>query len=817
MHSEISLLRSVVKRYGFFAIALPFFASTILAQVSENVSKVTVGTVQPGKPLGIELEFVQSAVYEKVEIAYRQFGQRDYRRKEMLLTSNLASIDIPAKDLETPLLEYYFILYKKTAPTPETFPLDNAEENPLRINLHPAEAERRDINILSPEHNEHLNSEDLLISFLLTHSDSSLDKAATRTYVDNIDISSTAVITEDLYVVHPENSSLALTSGSHTIRVELFDRQGKPLSTYSWKFFITGIGAGTLSEPVAQWTHNGSLQLETRNENIASQVTPYNRATMSGASKYKEFRFVGRAFVTNEEKDNRQPQNRFFIGAESPWLKVGYGDAYPAFPDLLMNGKRVRGITGNLTLGAFNLDISNGDILRRVASDTVKTFPFDSLTIEQSRDPSGAYGPYDTTCTLTRWAKFRYGSFDRGIFVFRPSFGPREASHIGFTYLKSFDDVGSIRYGIRPQENVAVGSDFLLTFDSRRIEIAGLAAFSATNVDITGGTFTDADIDSIYKEPNYSESDRKNIRDARDVLRRFITANEHLDPLSLKDLSTLAYETRVSLNYFKNNFLFSFLRHGNNFESFGQTFLRRDVVGFNTSDRLPLFANRMIVLVGLERLKDNTAETKAATTTYTTFNTAVSYSSRSDFPNVTLGYLHAANKNTINTDSASSVSDKTNRVFVQIGREITLGVRHNASLGFSTSVRDDRTKNNLDNRNTAVTLSNITTYKIPLQTVVSLTVNSTKFSFIDTTGTSISTTKTYTTVYANAQYRLMEDKLRLIGLVSPTFGEIKRTLVDFAAQYYLLRNFNARGQVSLYFNNQRDNDFIFSLVLSLDV
>ena len=104
-------------------------------QVSGRVSKINIGTLTPGKPLTIQVEFSNTAELDRVEIAFRQFGQRDYRRAEMALEGHTADASIPATELVPPFIEYYVILYLRNAPTPETYPLENAKEHPLRVDL----------------------------------------------------------------------------------------------------------------------------------------------------------------------------------------------------------------------------------------------------------------------------------------------------------------------------------------------------------------------------------------------------------------------------------------------------------------------------------------------------------------------------------------------------------------------------------------------------------------------------------------------------------------------------------------------------------
>lgn len=792
------------------------------AQVSDRVASVSAGTAQTGQPLTIHATLLQPQLVARVELAYRRFGETTFGRIEMTVTGNDAAATIPGTAVSPPFVEYYLLLSLHTPGPEETYPVENAAQQPLRAAVsEPAEAQR--LVILSPEPGERVRAADLLISFSLINFDSTLDPSRTVVIVDAEDVSARAVVSGDLVVLRPGEGGAASAEGTHALRIEVYDRSGKLLERAATSF-ATAPG-GLIGAPAGpHWTTASSVILETRNENISDVSTPYNRATLAASGQYEQYRVRGRLYLTNEEEEERQPQNRYLIAAEAPWLALSYGDAYPAFPSLVMNGKRVRGFNGSLTLGAFNLDVAKGEITRSVASDTVKTFPASSLAAEQSADPSGAYGLYNASTNT--WAKFLYGTFSRDLLAVRPSFGRRDDSHMGFTYLKSTDDMGSIRFGTRPEENLVVGTDMLLLFDRRNIELSGEAAFSATNRDITNGTFDNARIDSIFGE--YSEAARKRIRDIRDIVSRFITVNENLVPLNARHMPTLAYEGSLGLNYLANNFRFTYLRRGESYESFGQSFLRTDVAGFNLNDRVRLANSRLFLSGGFERLTDNTAQSKAATTAMTTANAGLSYFPGTDIPNMTLAYVHASNANDLpHADTVYAVDDGTDRVIVQLGKEFPyLGGRQSASLSVSTSTRDDRTARDFDTKNTSVILSDAATWPYQLQTLLSLSVNASTFGTSGGTfgGAGLpSQSLSYTTLTANARWTTLENRLFLTAALSPTFGDIERTVVEGGAQYSLMPNISIATNLSCYFNSKLfgtavlTNDVIWSIVLRADM
>ena len=216
---------------------------------------------------------------------------------------------------------------------------------------------------------------------------------------------------------------------------------------------------------------------------------------------------------------------------------------------------------------------------------------------------------------------------------------------------------------------------------------------------------------------------------------------------------------------------------------------------------------------GLERLRDNTAETKAATTTYTTASGGVSWLSRNDVPNISVGLLSSTNRNPLDPASVYSVDDNTLRFMLQLSRQIVLGARHFASAGFSVSRRDDNTSRQLDSRNTSLSLSVVTSYDSPLRTTVSAMYFSTGIDAPGGTPADIA----YAILFFGGDYRLMEGRLIVNAAVSPTLGDISRTLAGGGARYQFTPALSLEGKLDLYFNDAADTDVIWSLVLRAGV
>ncbi|MBU2637213.1 MAG: hypothetical protein KJ963_09055 [Bacteroidetes bacterium] len=791
-----------MKRLFVFLLMI-VYPGILGAQISDKILRIEAKPSNEKEPVTITAELMPGANIDKIEIAYRSFGQSEYKRLDMSITGNNVSVTIPTGQTSPPFVEYYLIIYESNVETFTTFPIENPAEHPLKLEIIPSESQSYEVIWISPESSENVSKEDLLVAFYLYDGGIKLNLSKTKIFIDEEDVTSYAIQSEDMLVVRPDNFGTSLNVGKHWIRLEIFDITGKSVGTETREFtLIPDFIVGSVTDNI---NYRASIQMETRNENIAGLTNSYNRGSVNASGEYRMLKINGRVYATNEEKSDRQPQNRYFIGAELPWLKVGFGDSYPALPNLILNGKRVRGLTTNLKIGFFNIDLVYGETDRKIESKITRDIP-DSLV---GRDRTKTYFKPDT---LT-WARMDHrGSFTRNLLAVRPSFGKGENFLLGFSFLKSKDDKNSIRYGLMPQENLVLGSDFLFVLDKRRIELTAQVAFSATNNDIAGGDITDEEIDSVFK--SMSKEDRDMLRTVRDVFSNLITVNRYIVPLSFKNLTTLAYEGALNLNYFNNKLRLTYIRRGESFESFGQPYIRTDVSGFNINDRLRLFNNRFLLSVGYEKLEDNTAKTKLAQTKYSTLNTMVSYYPSVILPNISLGYTYVTTLNSLPHDSTAAMDDNMNRIFFQLGYNFTLLGKQNIIFYFGTSKRDDFTKRNLDTKNNSVSLGINTIYSIPLQTMLNVSVNNSSYLSSFGKPDSIKTNKiNYTSASISANYRLLENRLRIDAGIRSTFGDIQRGVFDLGAQYSIISNLDLIGRFNIYTHKQIQNDLVWNLTI----
>ncbi|HTY12144.1 MAG TPA: hypothetical protein VMF88_13875 [Bacteroidota bacterium] len=782
-----------------FAAAIFFASCSAYSQINTYIRAIHHGLAQEGAPLRVSVELAKSTELNRVVLYYRQFGQTEFRILEMVITSDSAVVTIPEDDVLPPFMEAY-VLAQTTTGASETYPYQNPQATPTRIPIAIRSQKDQEILFLSPEKSERLQPEDVYISVSFVYAPNEVDRKRTKVFVDNVDLTPMAVIAGDLTIVSADALPKNLSTGVHTIRVDVFDTTGAPYHTIERTFSL--ISAGEAAAAGEQILYSGNAQAEGRNEDIKGTVTPYRRLNANANASYGILKTTGNIYLTSEENPTQQPQNRYSLGIDAKYAQLGIGDVYPKFPTTIVDGKRIRGVSADLLLGLFNLDYASGQVVRRVDIDSSQQI---------------------TTPTL-----------QRNLTAVRPSFGNGENFQLGFTYLKSKDQYGSADTLVKPEENVVAGSDLLVAFDNHHFELTGQASYSLNNVDISAPEFTDASIDT-----SQLSSDTKNLlkKYGTKYLSKVITLNGNLQPLP-PGLSALVYETGLALNYFGNYLKGTYIYHGADYTSEGTSALRKDVKGFNVFDRVRLVGNSVFLTGSYERLQNNTGGQDtiltskgevALTTTYATFNASVSYYPTSNMPNFTVGYGNNNNANPVDPfdpDSlvaARAINDITNHFFAQSSYDFSYWGRHNAtlSLDFSNKMDNTANKQNVKGFNGFVLINTVHTF--PLESSVGYTVslNTIPLVTLDSTGGNVrqvvsSSSLNYSTITLNGRYKIYEDVLKLSGTVAPTFGDFKRTVLELGLLYAIARNQNAAFDYQYIINSGVKNDSYVSLIYRIN-
>lgn len=829
-----------------FLLFSAFLFPMMYGQVSQYVIEVKVPPASEQSSLSVSVKLTQNTRIQRVLLHYREFGISEYKEIDMLLSGRTAVATIPAKSMTPPYIEYY-IEMRLSNNVQATFPSEDPEINPIKISVKGVDPKDMEVRFLSPEQGETLAAEDLAVAVSLMYASDAVDKRRTHIYLDEADVTKEALLSDDVVLYSPKNFNKPLTLGTHSIKIELRDTLGNLYFTKRINFNLSTTTA--IEEEKSLFQYGGNGQLELRNEKIDTANTTYVRGDLHVNGTYKFLMFGGDIHLTNEEKPDRQPQNRFLGTLQAAdYAKVQVGDAYPILPSLVVSGKRVRGITGSLTLGFFNVDISYGQTDRAVEGTIIGDTLFADSSLASARSKEtiferfGGQNPaYITTMDTLFYRVYTSGTFARNFFAIRPSFGSGEHFQLGITYMKAKDDISSITYGTFPQENIVAGVDLLLAFDNQKVRWASQAAMSMTNNDITGGSMTDDDFRQFGIGKSDSAQTVNDYINTAKIGRNFITMNTQLWPLNPVNpsLPSLAYESDLSLNYFNNYIHALVFRRGIAYKSFGNDFIQTDIEGINVSDRIRLLDNKLMASVSYETKRNNTQnDVNTPTTTYNTLNTNITVFPGVDLPSFTVGYGMNTRKNPIelhlNTivtatadtifpstalDSVNCADEITNRFFLSTNYNFNLLERQTATMSISIANKKDNTfyKNDQDNVSFSAALT--TLYKIPLQTTIAIIVshNATYFALQDTVtkqyfSTTNKQTYNYQTLSITARYRMFNDLLNVFTTLAPSFGDFKRFLVQAGIDYQVMNNHFIVGQLDFIQNPNIGNDVIASII-----
>jgi len=777
---------SFAKRKILILVLFLCTSTLIFAQASNTVSSISFSDIKDGNSVDVKVSLVNSLAVSRVQIVYKSFQETDFRVREMELLGDISIYKIDAEDVSAPILSYYLIIEMKDGGR-ETYPLGVPDAaQPIDLTVLSKSEKDKEILILSPSSNETISLSDLFISISLVKASDNVDISKTKIILSGEDVTSNVLFAGELLLYYPQNFEGSLESGNQSLEVEVYDKDGALY--HSIKRDFVAVDAAMAVDIGSGLRYYGNASGEVRNESFGGENTLYQNLSLTLNAGVGDWKFKGYGYITSEENGNVQPQNRYSVSVTSDWLSLRGGDSYPRYNNLLLNGKRVRGVDGRIDYGFFHLQSSYGEVRREIQGALIETYSEDDapLVTNVIRIDSTKHG--------APFGKVDFGIHSRELLSGRIGLGSKQGFEFGVSFLHAMDDVNSVEFGIKPEENLVASTDLRLALDDQRIILKGVSAISIINTNITSGTYSDEQIDSIFSSSDDLGSDVENFKDIKNKISPFFTVNQFIEPINFQELSSLAAEGSLELNYFNNNLKGSYIYRGNQFTSFGQEYTRTDVAGLNITDRFRTFENQLFFTVGYENLNDNLQGTKTATTTFQTLRASASLFMRADAPNITIGYIRNENQNGIEpTDTLSryfSVNDITSRYSLNLGYDYNFAdVRHNSSLSFSTSERVDESFFNNDSKyfSTSFTLNSYWT-----RTLIS------NFSIIYYNSEISTVQYKYVTINAGGRYRLLNNNLELSLNYAPSFGDFSRHAIDLVASYQVIQNLWLRAQMRYY-------------------
>lgn len=694
--------------------------------------------IRAGSPIAIEA-LIEGDVTEaeRVRLFYRVAGQDTYVEENMYKYMGVYSGTIPANFVTPEGLEY-LIIAEMPDGTMAAFPEVDPYNVPMFLAVKKANDSRgkpvtagrsseiqggvqSDIIVLSPEEGQVIAAEEVIIAFSLFNV-MDLDRSTIALTLDGASVMQQTEVSEDLIVCRPRN----LQPGLHTVTLNMKNQFGDPYETVVINFTVVK----TVEEAKRVFRANGRVIAEANSEQVRGvrQNINYVRANASGS--YDWLSSNAKAFVTSQEDPTKQPRNRLTVGLNTSIFDLSLGDVTPRFSELLLNGKRVRGVEANLKLKYFNTHVIYGQTERAIAGtiSSPDTIGVDSLI----------------------YSRTGY-TYDRNLLAVRPYFGSGKNFQLGFSLLKARDDTLSVKKemdGItaggkqvismsgvnKPQDNIVVGTDLLVAFDRKRFVWQTDAAFSYLNRNITGGALTLEKMDTFLPGDTL-QNDTISLGDMHIPLEGFpdpgdfaniFIINQNISPLmpiipdssgqigmkEFLNMPSTAFKTALKLNYFNNFFVVRYQRVGPEFTSLGNPYMRTDVQGFYVSDKIKLFNNRLFVTISYDQKRDNLLKNKKATTTTTSLTASAALYPGEGLPNINITTQSYGRENDlgildVSYDTTYTLLGEIDTVKIKDPREsnvttkqdfrishmVMLGqVKNSINISYANSERNDRIK-----------------------------------------------------------------------------------------------------------------------------
>ena len=567
-----------------------------------------------GRDLLLQVSVEPPAPVIFMQVFYRRPGENSYREAMFAPNGNEYVARIRGQELNEDGLEYFisallandnvitfpaFNPYKQPIllpvipphPTPQPQPEPEAalipppelqvEPNPVsnepqntpasvepEEQLNETESDSDNLLVLSPDEGAVLSAAEvvLAVSFL---TEPLTDSLGIQLFLDGREVTDEAEISSVLLSYVPQR----IEPGKHWFKLVVPTDQGI-LEAKMIHFTVIAEADGMTDSAAAEHrpSFSGSAFAEGRLEQIADNDESYLFAGGRFDGQTGPLQYNAVLFLTSLEDRSAQSRNRYSFSIGTKWLGLSAGDTYPRYNDLILWGKRIRGVSAYLRLGFFNLEMTVGQPRRAVEGDSLKS---------------------------------KLGTFSRNTFAVRPSFGSGKNFQLGLTLVKSRDDSTSIAIGGKPLDNIVVGPDLRLSLDRGRLVFAAVGAMSITTADISGGPIDKDDIDRVFEEEVDLPIDPKE-------LDRYLIINDSTYPINPLEGTSTAWNVSLRLNYFRNLLHVGYKSIGSQYYSLTNDWIRTDIAGFYFSDRLRLFSNKLYLTLGYENFKDNLAQEDAS-------------------------------------------------------------------------------------------------------------------------------------------------------------------------------------------------------------
>ncbi|MFH0881845.1 MAG: hypothetical protein V2A56_02585 [bacterium] len=554
--------------------AIPLFAQTDIARVVHT----PISFVNVGQPLAIEayLENAQDrGEVESAQIWHKGRNDDVYDFDDMVRSGNGWSGTIQPSDIPATGFDYY-VEFSFSDGSSLTYPAADAQQSPVRVSVRTAEsgAGGSPIVLISPEPFSNVEG-DVLIAVAFNQSVRLIDPQKVRLVINGKNRTSNVKISEEILIgVVP-----GIKAGRVRVDINyLGDKGTENLGNFAFTHTLAGTRKGPRQD------FSGNFTNEARTQKVNAFEQRIDRQTINMNYEIGGFNIIANTMLTSEEQGSLQPQHRYSVDAGTKGLRIRGGDIKPRYNELVLWGKRVRGLEFALDSRPFGLSVLYGYTKRGIDGREIINSSIDSTTQSTVLDTALYAGTYRRWLTA---ARLRFGNKDK--------------FSLGIMAMKVKDDTTSILYGDAALDNVVTGASMSAFFDHRRFALSAEAALSITSNDYRTAPFDDA-------------------KDFADI----IVINSYLDPLpnsGLPDSSggkldfmevgksilnqSGSYKARLRMRYLHNDIQVGYRKINRSYKTLGVPSLTTDRQGYFVRDRIRLFKSALYLNAGYDHFFDN--------------------------------------------------------------------------------------------------------------------------------------------------------------------------------------------------------------------
>ncbi len=531
----------------------------------------------------------------RVSIFHRPLNTGDFERIEAHVRGGVFDSYIPGEYLLPPGLEYYLSAVDEDGEE-HRYPEGAPESSTFRVNVRSGSVVDRlgsapRITIVAPESGAGLEVEDLVFIASFEDADGDLDPSGLHLIVNGRDRSREARVDGRLLIWMP---GADIPPGPLRIEVEAVDLAGHRSITLPLKLDLLRPGESYATTGFFQRVAppRGRIILDSRFTNLdglgaENRQEPDRtlRGRLDARGNLGILDYRAKVFMTSDESSDMQPRNRYRLDLETGPLRLSLGDVSPRFNPLVIWGKRLRGMELELESNTLDAQLLLGSIQR-----SVEGAGYDSTVV----------GPPAELLPVVESA----GTYSRNLKALRIGSVTGRAVGMSLSFLKVKDDLGSIKYGHKPKDNIVVGADLEISTFGRHLLLDAAAAVSMLTEDISSGALSQEEADSTLGI--HLPFDPRN-------LEGLLVINGSTTPLNFKGAPNLALHASARGNIMGNLMELRFRRVGPVYQSLAATAIPQDHQGFLIRDSFGLMQRRVRVSGEYERYHDNLLNDKTHT------------------------------------------------------------------------------------------------------------------------------------------------------------------------------------------------------------